>query len=315
LRVRIPIVCPAPPGSRLGNRVTALRWARMLRELGHDAWVGEPAGDWHLLIALHARKSAEAVRRAREEWPARPIAVALTGTDLYRDIHRDAAARRTLKLADLLVVLHSEGALALPEALRSKARVVLQSAESLAPAPRAVRSFEVAVVGHLRREKDPLRAALAARLAPASSRLRILQAGRALTPAFARAAEREMRRNPRYHWLGELPHGRARRLIARAQLLLLTSSLEGGANVLAEALASGTPILSSRIAAAESLLGADYPGFYPVGDTRALAEILNRAEFDTRFYSRLASHCRSRAPLVRPAREKAALGRLLRELA
>src|SRR4051794_815263 len=100
------LVCPAPPGSRKGNRVTAERWARLLRQLGHRARV---AGDWDgeacdVLIALHARKSHEAVRRFRRERPGAPLVVALTGTDLYQDLATSANARRSLDLADRVIV-------------------------------------------------------------------------------------------------------------------------------------------------------------------------------------------------------------------
>ena len=58
--------------------------------------------------------SAPAVRASRELHRERPVVVALTGTDLYRDIHRDRAAQESLELADLLIVLHPGGAAELP---------------------------------------------------------------------------------------------------------------------------------------------------------------------------------------------------------
>jgi putative glycosyltransferase (TIGR04348 family) len=255
------------------------------------------------------------VRISREQHPERPVVVALTGTDLYRDIHRDASAKRSLELADRLIVLHPGGADELPARLRSKVRVVPQSAPSPARPPvRRDRVFEVAVVGHLRPEKDPLRTALAVRLLPAASRVVVLHAGRALDEDARRAAEEEQRTNDRYRWLGELPRWRARALIARSRVLALTSEMEGGANVLSEALAAGTPVLASRIACTEALLGADYPGLFPFGSTRGLARLLARAEQDPRFLADLARRCRARRPLVSETRERAALKNLLREL-
>src|SRR5262245_45827479 len=150
--MRVCLVCPAPSGSRLGNRATALRWQRILRDLGHTTFIAaEPGARGHdLLVALHARKSAEAVRSARQRHPDRPIVVALTGTDLYRDIHRDASAKRSLELADRLIVLHPAGADELLPRLRPKVRVVPQSAPPPSrPSRRSTRAFEVAVVGHL----------------------------------------------------------------------------------------------------------------------------------------------------------------------
>src|SRR5205823_292274 len=86
--------------------------------------------------------------------------------------------------------------------------------------------------------------------------------------------------NPRYRWLGELPAWKARRLIARARVLCITSQMEGGANVLSEAIAAGTPVLASRIPAMRAILGRDYPGLFPYGDTRALAALLRRPDLE-----------------------------------
>jgi len=285
--------------------------------MGHAPFIATELGAraHDLLVALHARKSAEAVRISRERSPDRPIVVALTGTDLYRDIHHDEAAKRSLELADRLIVLHPGGERELPVRLRPKVRVIPQSASPPARAPRRrARSFDVAVVGHLRPEKDPLRTALAARLLPGESRIRVLHAGRAISEEARSAAEAEQQANARYRWLGELSRGRARALIARCRVLSLTSEIEGGANVLSEALAARIPILASRIACTEAILGEDYPGLFPVGSTRALARLLRRVEEDPRFLAELARRCRARRTWVSPARERAAWRGLLREL-
>jgi putative glycosyltransferase (TIGR04348 family) len=315
--VRVCLICPAPPGSRLGNRVTALRWQRIVRLLGHRAWIETELGARRhdVLVALHARRSAEAVRLSRDRYPERPIVVALTGTDLYHDIHHDEDARRSLALADRLIVLHPGGAEDLPAELRHKVHVVPQSAVTPTRARRLQRAFEVAVVGHLRPEKDPLRAAFAARLLAPESRVVVTHAGRALTEDMARAAEAETQSNPRYRWLGELPPWRARALIARSRVLALTSKMEGGANVLSEALAAGTPIVASRISCTEALLGEDYPGLFPYGGTEELARLLGKAERDARFLAELTRACRARRALVSPHRELRAWKRLLGEVA
>jgi glycosyltransferase involved in cell wall biosynthesis len=173
----------------------------------------------------------------------------------------------------------------------------------------------VCVLGHLRPVKDPLRTALAARLLPPTSRLRVLHLGAALSEEMAEQARAEAEANPRYRWLGEVPRGKALRVLGRCRLLVLTSELEGGANVISEALAASVPVVSSRIAGSVGLLGEDYPGYFPVGDTAALAALLGRAETDADFYRTLRERCARLRPLVDPATERRSWEALLRELA
>jgi len=300
--VRILIVTPAPPGSRLGNRITAVRWRRILRELGHRVTIAtELRTGYDLVVALHAHKSADAVARAHAL--AVPCVLAMTGTDLYRDVRTSAAAKRSLALADWIVVLHERGAEDLPRAVRSKVRVIAQSAIA-GSRGRPPKEFDVAVVGHLRDEKDPFRAAEAARLLDERSRVRIVHVGRALNEEMRARAEREQRENARYVWLGERSPAATRAIIASSRLLVLSSVMEGGANVLSEALVARTPILASLIPSSVGVLGREHPGFFRVGDTRGLARLLARAETDREFYRALvtaATH-RSRAPFARSSR-------------
>ena len=315
--MRIAVVSPERPGLSTGNQVTARRWARLLRGLGHRVSVG-PRYDGRpvdALVALHARKSHPSVEGFRRRRPGRPVMVALTGTDLYGDILTSPEAQRSLEAADLLLLLQPDGLQALPPAFRAKARVIHQSAtrpRGRFPVRKDV--FEAVVLSHLRPVKDPLRAAAAARLRPASSRLRVLHAGGAFSAEAERAARREQARNPRYRWLGPLPRWRALRLLARARLLVLTSELEGGANVVSEALACSVPVLSTRISGSIGILGPDYPGYFEVGDTEGLAALLARAEDEPSFLADLRRRVRSLARLVSPAREREGWRRLLREL-
>jgi putative glycosyltransferase (TIGR04348 family) len=315
--MRIAIITPASAGSRKGNRITAVRWARLLRRLGHRVTVrqsydGEP---YDILIVLHARRSFPAVECWRRTHPERPLIVALTGTDLYHDIHTDARAQRALALASRLVILQPLALDELPARLRPKARVIYQSTRAPAVRPRPGNSFfDVCVLGHLRPVKDPFRAARAARSMPISSRLRVLHLGAALSPDMEARIRRETAANSRYRWLGDLPRWKALRVLARCRLLVQSSLLEGGANAISEAIAVRVPVLSSKIPGSVGILGADYPGYFPVRDTPALAALLYRTETDNRFYDKLKAHCQRLRPLVDPARESASWRRLLREL-
>ncbi len=267
-----------------------------------------------LLLALHAKHSAQAIRHFVARSPKLPIVLALTGTDIYRDLDRSRAAQRSVRLAQRLIVLQPLAIERLPQPFRKKARVVLQSAPAPPPAPPLKKSFEICVVGHLRAEKDPLRAALATRLLPGDSRIEVSHAGQAMTPTYRRRAASESRTNPRYRWLGERPRHYARRLIARSRLLVISSRLEGGANVVSEALVAGTPVLASAIPGNVGLLGAGYAGYFEPGDTRDLARLMRHAEIDETFYAELSRQCSRLAPQFSAAREREALRKILLEL-
>jgi putative glycosyltransferase (TIGR04348 family) len=315
--MKIFMACPAAPQSRKGNRVTAVRWARILTQLGHRLAIGQQydGAPCDVFVALHARKSYPAIRIYRRLFSHGPLVVALTGTDLYRDIRTSKNAQQSLELADRLILLQPCGFDELSGPQRSKARVIYQSVDHSGIQPARSRThFDVCVLGHLRFEKDPLRAALALRLLPAISRVRVTHAGEALSPALAKQARAAMARDPRYRWLGEVPRWRARQILARSHALVLSSRMEGGANVVSEAIAAGVPVLASHIPGNVGLLGGRYPGYYPVGDTQALARLLHRAESDAPFYGRLVAWCAGLAPLVEPAREQAAWEKLLGEL-
>jgi putative glycosyltransferase (TIGR04348 family) len=309
--------CPGLARLPTGNVVTAQRWVRMVRALGHRArivpeWDGEPCD---VLVALHAGKSHASIVRFRRRHPQAPLVVALTGTDVYGDVHTSARARRSLALASRLLVLQPEALRELAPAARRKARVVRQSAEC--PGPRGTprrESFDVCLLAHLRPVKDPFVAARAVRLLPPPSRLRLLHAGAALDRAAARQAREEERRGPRYRWLGAVSRARALRLLAGSRLLVVTSRVEGGSNAVLEALACGVPVVSSRISGVIGTLGRRYPGYFAPGDAHGLARMLHRAETDAAFFARLQRWCRERRALAAPRLELRAWADLLDEL-
>jgi putative glycosyltransferase (TIGR04348 family) len=313
------LATPAPRGTN-GNRVTALRWAKRLRELGWRVlidveWRGEPCD---LLVALHARKSHASVMRHTHAHPTQPRVVALTGTDLYGDIEHDACARESLELAHRLVLLQPLGMAQLPERLRAKVRVIRQSAPRVR-AP-AASGFAVCVLAHMRDVKDPLLAARAAALLPDTSAIRIEHLGgiddrRAADDSWrTRARDAEHDSRGRWRWLGAKSRRDALLTLASCRLLVLTSRSEGGANVVTEAIAAGVPVLSTRIDGSLGILGDDYPGYFPVGDAAALAELLARCERDSSFLAELRARIEALAPLVDPARERASWRDLMGEL-
>ena len=311
----IGIITPAPSGSRYGNRVTAVRWAKILRQLGHRVAIRESylQERFDLIVALHARRSLDSIQHFHSKHPEKPIIVALTGTDLYQDLSRSRDAQRALDIATRLVVLQSRALDELRPDWHEKARVLHQSVSPLnSDHPhRSSRSFDVCVVGHLRPVKDPFRTAKAARLLPAASRIRVIHLGSAMNPREEEAARREMISNRRYRWLGEVSQARVRRVMARSRLFVLSSRVEGGANVLGEAIVTGAAVLASRIPGTIGILGEDYPGYFEVGDTEHLASLMRRCETDSVFLAELKRQCDSVADLFDPAREQAAWADLL----
>ena len=311
--MKIALITPAAANSRYGNRNTAVRWAQLLREQGHQVgvqqqWNGRSAD---LLLALHARRSHESIARFAEHYPERPLIVVLTGTDLYRDIHNDANAQESLELATRMVVLQDMGLRELAPRLRRKTRVIYQSCEAIPCLPPLKSSFEIVIRGHLREEKDPFCGAAALKYLPAASRIRITHIGGARDPALAAEARRWMKREPRYVWLGELARPQALATLARARAMLLSSRMEGGANVISEALTARVPVIASNISGNVGMLGHSYRGYYPVSDARALAKLLGKIETQPEFLAVLRTQCTMRRTLISATQEKRGLRTLL----
>lgn len=299
-----------------GNSNTAERWASELSDLGHTVRIAgendqKPAD---LLIALHAEKSHQALTDFKGRQRS-PVVVALTGTDLYPSL--SSTSLKSLEIADRIVVYQAKARTRLPPGLRDRTRVIhLSPPDHPALQSRGGRTdhFTVCVVGHLRAVKDPMQTARAARLLPATSRLRVLHAGAILEDQFTPEVEREQRENPRYRWLGNLAEEEACQLIASSDLLSLTSSHEGGGWVLNEAAAARTPIVATRNDATTSLLGDDYPGLFPFGDTEGLSILLERCESDPSFHDLLLESARRHLEEYRATREKENWSSLLAEL-
>jgi putative glycosyltransferase (TIGR04348 family) len=309
------IVTPALAAANNGNWQTARRWAQMLS--GHyrvRVAANWQHGDEQIMVALHARRSAPSVAAWRALPVSRPLVVVLTGTDLYRDIVQDASAQRSLQLADRLVVLNELGLNSLPECLRAKGVVCLQSTPARQPLAKTSRHLRALMVGHLRDEKSPQTYFEAAAQLAARSDILLDHVGAGLDEALAAQARMLMQQQPRYRWLGALPHAATRRRIQAAHVLVHASRMEGGAHVVTEAITSGTPVLASRIDGNVGLLGANYGGYFPWGDAAALVALLQRCRDDAAMLPALRAQCQARAARFEPRHERQTLLDLLRPL-
>ena len=307
---------PGTRGANNGNWRTASRWAAMLRGpyrvILQSEWHGG-AGD--LLIALHARRSAGSVAAFRAARPDSPLVVVLTGTDLYRDLPAESTeAIASLDAADRIVALQDDALRSLRREWRDKCEVIYQSSPALASARKRPAPFRAVMVGHLREEKDPRTLFAAMRRLPKDLDLELTHIGAPLDAALGDEALALAAAEPRYRYRGALPHGLARAAIKRAHVLVHPSILEGGANVIAEAVMAGTPVLASRMSGNVGMLGAGYPGFFEVGDAAGLAAQLERLCEDRAALRRLESAARARQRLFRPAAEARAVLCLARGL-
>ena len=95
--------------------------------------------------------------------------------------------------------------------------------------------------------------------------------------------------------------------MSRAALLIHPSVVEGGANVVVEAITSGAGVIASRISGNVGMLGARYPGYFEPGDAAGLARLLERAATDAAWRRALVSACRARRHLFHPDAETRAV--------
>ena len=266
------------------------------------------------MIAMHARRSAASISRFAADGRSRHLAVVLTGTDLYEDLHRSAEVPRSLDAAHRIVILQEEALRSLQARWRRKARVVLQSALPLRARRKTEKALHCVAVGHLRQEKDPRTLFAGLRLVPRALPITLRHIGAPLDPELADEARALAGEDPRYRYSGSLSHGLTRAAIQSAHLLVHPSLVEGGANVISEALTSGTAVLASRIDGNVGLLGRRYPGYFEAQNASGLAACLVQAWEDANFRKRLQTACAARKSAFTPANEHRALRNLLADL-
>jgi len=316
--VRILVVTPQVGQVATGNRCSAEQWVRVFRELGHEVetrGVGEDIGEgpFEVLVALNAKKIPGVIESFKKANPTGRVVVVLTGTDIYPLAGEEALS--SMRRADRLVALQARAVEKVPPEFRGNVRVIVQSASEAGPGrPGEDEYFNLAVVGHLRAVKDPMRTAMAARTLPMESKVRVRHAGAILEERYEKLVKEEAKRNVRYHWAGALSPLHTRVLIAWSDLLVLSSLAEGAGRVVGEAVVNGTPVLSSRIDGVMGLLGDDYPGYFPAGDTEELSRLIWKAESDEEFNRELTESCRKVAMQFSPEVEKEAWRELLEEM-
>lgn len=314
--LKIILITPTPKNSLTGNNMTAIRWAVFLKELGHEVKVNQTydGKPYDVMIALHARRSFDAIELFHRLYKTNPLIVILTGTDLYQDIQTDNNAKKSLEMANRLIVLQHMGIRKLPDIYRKKTRVVYQSAKKISGNfSKRKRTFDIAVIGHLRPIKDPFCTARASRQLPDSSKARIIHLGLALDNESKIMAQKEMSENSRYNWKGALPHWKTIRILASSQLLVVSSEKEGGANVISESIIVGVPILASKISSTVGMLGEEYPGYYPFGNANKLASLISKAENDPPFLKELRQYLKKIAHKFEPKAEKSSIKNLISE--
>ena len=316
--MRIIQVTPSAQTSKSGNRTTANRWARIFRSLGHSVSTITDYDDRSadMMVAIHAWRSARAIERFKALYPEKPLVVCLAGTDINEFIHsHPKPTLKSMELADAMVCLHDLVKEITPISLQSKLHVIFQSAKPLTGSRRlSNRDFNICVVSHLREIKDPMRTALAVRTVPNQSKIKVTHLGMAYDGRSAARAIREMKQNPRYVWKGEVAGWQVRQELKRSHLMVISSSAEGGANVISEAVVAGVPVIASNIDGNVGLLGKNYRGYYPVGNTKELRKVILKAETDKAFIQNLAKQCNSIKSKFIAEREQESWAKLIKNI-
>ena len=240
----------------------------------------------------------------------------MTGTDLYRDMPEHREVLKSMEMSDAIVILQSAALAMIPKHLQIKTHVIYQSTKSVKRKALLKKSFLISVIGHLRPEKDPFCTPESLKYLGPESKIKVLHLGKVMSPEMKSLAKAYSKELKNYQWLDELSHSETLQQLSRSHLMVISSLMEGGAHVVTEAIAIGVPVIASDIPGNRGLLGDDYPGYYPVGDAKALALILQKAEFEPSFYRSLEAHIKKRKHCVQPEFEfnsiKALLNRLIK---
>jgi putative glycosyltransferase (TIGR04348 family) len=309
---RIAIITPALADANNGNWQTAKRWSLFL-DKSYKIEVSKTIDTnlvlFDALIGLHARRSATAIKEFSET--NKPIAVVLTGTDLYGDTPDHMEVRESLELAHRIIVLQDDALKLVPQRFKNKTEVIYQSAAPRKPGPFRQRTFDIALVGHLRAVKDPMTVINAMHVLP-NPELRLIHIGK--LDEFEKEFSNAALNDARIQLKGRLPHLETRRVLGKCRLMVISSIMEGGANVVIEAITNQIPVIASRMSGNIGMLGDDYPGYFDVGDYQTLALLVQRCMDDKDFLNLLRKYGARRANRFYPTTEKKAVLQLAHNL-
>ena len=238
----------------------------------------------------------------------------MTGTDLYRDMPSHPEVLKSMEMSDAIIVLQSAALTMIPKHLQAKTHVIYQSTKSVKRKALLKKSFLISVIGHLRPEKDPFCTPESLKYLRPESKIQVSHLGKAMSPEMKSQAKVYNKELKNYRWLDELSHSETLQQLSRSHLMVISSLMEGGAHVVTEAIAIGVPVIASDIPGNRGLLGDDYPGYYPVGDAKSLALMLQKAEFEPAFYKSLEAHIKKRVRYAQPSAEKRSIKSLTESL-
>jgi len=308
---------PYPRQRSQGNAVTAERMRKLLQSGGLNAAIHE-RGDISMtakcLIALNARKSAGEIFDFRRRLPESSIVALLTGTDVNHSEMEQFGSDtlKALELSDRIVSLHEGFSHRLPDDLLIKTKVIypsVQLAEDINHRPSE--PWKVIIAGNFREEKNPdLMMQAVSKLTNSPLHLHAYGGG----GDYQAKLERTAKKYAQFHFHGVQEHDALLADMQSARVLLNTSTEEGGANAICEAVSLGLPVIASKIDGNVGMLGADYAGFFTSGDVDSLIDILVRVAEDINFYQTLKRQVTERAPFFSYQREMEEWTALVRQM-
>ena len=98
-------------------------------------------------------------------------------------------------------------------------------------------------------------------------------------------------------WVGKTSH--VNTFFDVSDIFVLSSKYEGFGLVILEAMSRRTPILASCSPAIIEILGQNYPGLFPIGDSNSLAKLLERCR-EAKFLQLLVDQANKRITLFNP---------------